>query len=368
MSYLTTKTIKNQFSVAIKATNDQEAIFAWLASKTSRSPNTFESYHKEATRLITWLQEQGLTLNSLRMEDVHRFYALLQNPPGRWLKPLKPSKNQILLSTQLLTKPLSNKSVEYTKRVLSQLYAFLLNAGYLRNNPFAISATPPVQKTVEIDRYLDIHAWTWFWRWVTEIHHYKTISQYHRTRWLFALLYNTGIRRSSVVSARMYDFQRRNGDWILRIAAKGNKRQSVIVNSFLLEELKLYRTSLGLHELPDSNDTMPVIASIQKKRTASPLSARLISTMIREVADRASSDCKDLHLKNQVMHMTTHWLRHTNATHLLLAGASLETTQDALGHADPKTTRIYAHTISSKRREDAEKLATFHQTLVNQQA
>jgi site-specific recombinase XerD len=57
--------------------------------------------------------------------------------------------------------------------------------------------------------------------------------------------------------------------------------------------------------------------------------------------------------------MTTHWLRHTNATHRLLAGASLETTQDELGHADPHTTRIYAKTSDTKRREDAEKLAAW---------
>ena len=55
--------------------------------------------------------------------------------------------------------------------------------------------------------------------------------------------------------------------------------------------------------------------------------------------------------------MTTHWMRHTNATHRLLAGASLETTQDELGHVSPTTTRIYTHTMDSQRDEDAEKLA-----------
>lgn len=55
--------------------------------------------------------------------------------------------------------------------------------------------------------------------------------------------------------------------------------------------------------------------------------------------------------------MTTHWMRHTNATHRLMAGASLETTQDELGHADPRTTRIYAKASDTRRKEDAEKLA-----------
>ena len=55
--------------------------------------------------------------------------------------------------------------------------------------------------------------------------------------------------------------------------------------------------------------------------------------------------------------MTTHWMRHTNATHRLMAGASLETTQDELGHADPRTTRLYAKVSDTRQKEDAEKLA-----------
>jgi len=36
---------------------------------------------------------------------------------------------------------------------------------------------------------------------------------------------------------------------------------------------------------------------------------------------------------------------------------SLETTQDELGHADPRTTRIYAKASDTRRKEDAQKLA-----------
>ncbi|MNY26647.1 hypothetical protein D3C86_1605070 [compost metagenome] len=43
-----------------------------------------------------------------------------------------------------------------------------------------------------------------------------------------------------------------------------------------------------------------------------------------------------------------------------MVGASLETTQDELGHADPRTTRIYAKTSSVARKDDAEKLAELH--------
>jgi site-specific recombinase XerD len=63
----------------------------------------------------------------------------------------------------------------------------------------------------------------------------------------------------------------------------------------------------------------------------------------------------------QFAQLSTHWLRHTNATHRLLAGASLETTQDELGHADPKTTRLYVKTLDQQRRADVDKFVKLQQ-------
>lgn len=39
-----------------------------------------------------------------------------------------------------------------------------------------------------------------------------------------------------------------------------------------------------------------------------------------------------------------------------MMGARREPTQDELGHADPRTTRIYAKTSSVARKDEAEKL------------
>jgi site-specific recombinase XerD len=67
-----------------------------------------------------------------------------------------------------------------------------------------------------------------------------------------------------------------------------------------------------------------------------PLSTRSVDSLIGDLAGLAGIAEK--------FHMTPHKLRHYFATHLLRETGNLALTQDALGHASPTTTRVYAET------------------------
>jgi integrase/recombinase XerC len=350
---------------AIDAQTDAEAAAVWLQAKGGRSANTFDAYRREALRLLLWLGEQRLSLAELKIEHAHRYYAHLAHPPKHWLRPRKPRRDEVLLPTQVLAGALSNPSIDYTRTVLSQLCAYLQDAGYLRRNVFRLSVKPPVVVETVPTRLLDLASWHWLWNWILTLPQDEPVAtaQAARSRWLFALLYHTGLRREEAAHGRMGDFVRKERAWSLRVLGKGNKEKFVTVNSVLLRELIHYRQTLGLEDYPVPGEPVPLVASVNAARRSKPLTPRAIGLLVQALGDKAAADCGDPHIRAQLSRMTTHWLRHTNATHRLLAGASLETTQDELGHADPKTTRIYAKASDQRRQEDAEKLAQLAQRL-----
>ena len=344
---------------SIDAQTDAEAAALWLRAKGVRSVNTFDSYRREASRLLLWLGEQRLSLAELKVEHVHHYYGHLANPPKHWIRPRKPHRSDTLLPTQALAGPLSNKSIAYTRTVLGQMCVYLQDAGYLQRNPFRLSVNLPVVAGTMPTRLLDLESWRWLWNWILTLPCDKPSDAAHaaRVRWLFALLYHTGIRREEAAHGRMGDFTRKDRAWSLRVLGKGNKEKYVTVNSVLLREMVRYRQSLKLADYPVPGEDSPLVASVNVGRRNRPLTPRAIGLLVGTIGRRAAAECEDEHYRVQIAQMTTHWLRHTNATHRLLAGASIETTQDELGHADPRTTRIYAKTSDMRRKEDAEKLA-----------
>ncbi|MGB5635212.1 MAG: tyrosine-type recombinase/integrase [Waterburya sp.] len=62
---------------------------------------------------------------------------------------------------------------------------------------------------------------------------------------------------------------------------------------------------------------------------------------IRSIIDRYLVECNLKHIDGRTL--TAHSLRHTAGTLALRTGSDLRQVQDLLGHADPRTTSIYAH-------------------------
>ncbi|MCP2041141.1 site-specific recombinase XerD [Neisseria sp. HSC-16F19] len=320
---------------------DIAAIMQWLAARGNRSANTFEAYKRTAEKFINWVYSEGKSLPELTVNDITCYLSALEEAG------LKPA------------------SVNYNRTILNQMFQYLVDLGHIQKNIIKLAPIPAVEVGEEPTRFLDLDAWVWLWQWLTSRPALKPkdININIRDRWLFALIYHTGLRREEVAKGSMSDIQYRNGRWALKVVGKRHKIRHVSINSLLLQELKQYRTALGLDELPSSGEKYGLVIPLKGDQTRR-LTPRAIGLMIFECKEKALLDCEEDYIRVQLSDMSTHWLRHTNTTHRYMAGASSETIQDEQGHADPKTTRTYLKTLPGKRSEDAEKLAQLHANAV----
>lgn len=109
-----------------------------------------------------------------------------------------------------------------------------------------------------------------------------------------------------------------------------NKESMVIV--LPAEALRIIHKWGSRNIAPDAH-VFPVL-----RDGLTPLSEKhIIADWIKDVNEKL----KDLSRELKIPKITTYWARHTFATTLKRKGASLDEIQEALGHADPRTTKLY---------------------------
>lgn len=125
----------------ISAQNDVDAVKAWLARFVD-TRTTFDSYRKEAERLLLWsVTELGKPLSSLSHEDLLLYRRFLSDPQpvARWVmaKGRKWPRNDPCWRP--FSGPLSASSQRQAIVILNTMFAWLVNAGYLAGNPLSLS-------------------------------------------------------------------------------------------------------------------------------------------------------------------------------------------------------------------------------------
>ncbi len=338
---------------SLASDNDLDAIQTWLAVKCSNSAHTQSAYAKEARRFLVFMayELQLAGLREVKVEHLERYWHHLAHPPAHWLIST-PSSTTTPVDTRLLRGALSARSIAYSRTVINSLYNYLKNADYLSQNPVAVSRKIMVQHT-NVDKGLEPDAWRIFWQWLIYQEHLSLTPEKHllavRNRWMCALLYHSGLRRSSIASAHMSQFYRRQGQWMLSVTIKGQRQHHVVVGEFLLQELQRYRLALGWTALPTPDDSRPLLMNLRHENQT--ISERNIGYLFEKMTVACAKDCVDPYLADQIRQLTCHGVRHTFATHSLIAGARLESVQHALGHQSISTTSIYAKVSLNMQKE-----------------
>ncbi len=147
-----------------------------------------------------------------------------------------------------------------------------------------------------------------------------------RDRAIMELLYASGLRVSELTGLKGLDPHL--AERTLRVShGKGEKDRIVPFGTPAARALASY-LGVGRPQLRKATSSPFVFIGQYSRR----LSKQTIwKTVVRQFASAG------------IAHTSTHWLRHSCATHMLEGGADLRVIQDVLGHADISTTEIYTH-------------------------
>eukprot|EP01034_Spumella_vulgaris_P025690 gene25690-32176_t len=122
------------------ARGDADAVAIWLQARGSRSIHTQRTYRRIGERLLVWLARTEKTLAEMTVTDAQAHLDSLRSPDVSLLIP----RNEVgklaesLYKSQTLKRPLSAQGFVFSRTVLSQLFQYLMTAGYVRSNVFAL--------------------------------------------------------------------------------------------------------------------------------------------------------------------------------------------------------------------------------------
>ena len=269
----------------------------------------------------------------------------------------------------------------FRSSTLKNLYGFLVDQNYLMGNPWSAVGVPrSAGPKVNAGRSLTLAQWAFVQKQLEVL---PATSSNARLGFALSLLYATGLRLSEVVAATVDDLQfveypadasddQPMEGWMLRVVGKGQKEREVPVPMDVIGELAKYLISRGLdpdpedignqgaHLLGKASDAAERAPGLSNGQRLDPREGIAASTFYDQVK-AFFGDCADV-LREQgdakgaerLAKASTHWMRHSHASHAIAAGMPIEIAQQNLGHASLATTTVYVTTESKRRMKAVE--------------
>ncbi|RQX13482.1 integrase [Micromonospora ureilytica] len=285
-----------------------EVTEAWLRNR-RLSEHTRDAYRRDVTGWLRWCA--GRDLDPLRATFLHvnEYARALESSVGaRSGRPLTPATVARRLSA------------------LSSWYDFLVKLGAVPANPVSGADRPRVDRdhsaTVgltpeEVDALLAAAD-------------ADTGATAIRNRAALALLADLGLRVGELISLDLTDLGTERGHRSVRFIGKGGKQRRRALTPGTGHALDAYLAQRAATTgVPVPQLTGPLLVTASGAR----LDRHSVFRMVRRLARAAGIPAW--------AKLSPHSLRHAFATTARSEGVPLEDVQDAMGHADPRTTRRY---------------------------
>lgn len=347
----------------VHARTDTEIVTLWLNRflTADYSKNTAINARKEAERFLHWLNIRSQTLEDVLIEDCIEYRQFMAKPPAEMVGPPRPrflTDGTPNPKWRPFAGPLSPASEKQAVTILFGLFEFMCGTGYLAKNPwrFARPKTKVIGQDEKIVRFLDVATWRWLLLFLEQHQGQETGRYaYPRLRWMFRLFYLTGARLSEISKSSMSNISVQRGRWWLRVVGKGAKIGDLALTVECLDELKRYRLWAGLPPLPSASESeVPLIGD--GFGSGRRVSGSTIAKLIKEICVAASEVAPNKEMKDQLKGASTHWLRHTAASHMINeANMPVSSVSKILRHNDIRTTERYWHKTKDDLHDQASK-------------
>ncbi|MBE9118233.1 site-specific integrase [Lusitaniella coriacea LEGE 07157] len=271
--------------------------------------DTLKTYRRQVRQFINWCDRAHLNPAEATKEDIKRYRHWMIHTQN-----FKPATVGLKLS------------------VVRRFYQAAADRGLIRFNP-ANGVKPPREKRDPAERitYLEQSEVEQFLDAVPQDGTLKSL----RDKTLLAIMALEGPRTVELHRANIRDVVRQGNNLGIRVEGKRNIRivpLTPAIASVLMDYLDA-RDASGEALKP----SRPLFIAVGNRAGGNRLSRR----GIRAIVDRYLTQTSLKHSPGRTI--STHSLRHTAGTLALRSGAELRQVQDLLGHADPRTTCIYAH-------------------------
>ncbi|TCT17122.1 site-specific recombinase XerD [Natranaerovirga pectinivora] len=248
------------------------------------SPRSIESYSKYLLRFLNFTNKP---IDSLVPEDLKSFlYFLISRK----------------LSTSYINSAYSSTQLFFT---------------LVLKKPFSLNDVPRIKSSKKLPVVLSR----------SEVDQIISATTNLKHRAILMTTYSAGLRVSEAVRLKVSDVDSNNMQLHIH-SGKGDKDRYAILshqNLLLLREyFKVYRPTDWLFPSGANSSMHLTSRTVQKTFKASTLKAGILKPV------------------------TVHTLRHSFATHLLIAGTDIYTIMQLLGHTSIQTTSIYLHLAPSK--------------------
>jgi len=281
------------------------------------SPDTIKSYLSQTKMYFNWCQDN-------------------------LIPPLEADKDDIKLYRQhLIEQNYSFATIDNKLTIVKSLYKAAVNRGLISTNP-AVGIKAPSERTDPAANisYLDIEELGLLLGEIEfQLSQAKTNKKrlpILRDRALIGIMSIEGTRTVELHNLKVEQIVRQGKKTGLRVFAKRASRIVPLTDTLsqqLEEYLTMRRTVLRRKIKPEDF----VFVSVSNNSKGKQLSRR----GIRAIVDRYLIATNLKHQEGRTL--SAHSLRHTAGTQALRTGSDLRQVQDLLGHADPRTTSIYAH-------------------------